>query len=114
MKNNPIAGIDGEPAETAVQVGEESGAPVIARCQCHFERPEFHSLPVVELMHNVKAEVMHQIAHTNWHDNRLVSGHLAQGSAIEMIEMRMGDENEIDLRQMMNFKAGLLETLDYL
>jgi hypothetical protein len=38
----------------------------------------------------------------------LIGRDLAQGSAIEMIEMGVGHEHEIDRRQMMNVKSGLL------
>jgi len=41
-------------------------------------------------------------------DNRLIGRDLAQGSAIEMIEVRVCHEHEIDRRQVMNMKAGSL------
>jgi len=41
----------------------------------------------------------------------LIGRDFAQGAAIEMIEMRVGNEDKIDRRQMVNFEAGLLQTL---
>ena len=75
--------------------------------------PEFHRLPIVELVHDVEAEIVHQIADADRHDDRLIRRDLAQRAPIEMIEMRVRHENEIDRGQMMNFKAGLLQALDH-
>ena len=45
---------------------------------------------------------MNQTSDADRNNDRLVGGNRSQRSAIEMIEMRVGDENEIDRRQVMN------------
>ena len=65
-------------------------------------------------MHDVEAEVVHQISDADRHDDRLIGRDLAQRAPVEMIEMRVRHEHEIDLRQMVNFEARLLQPLDHL
>ena len=58
-------------------------------------------------MNDLKPEIVDQIPHPDRHDNRLVRRDATQRATIEMIEMRMGHEHEIDLREMMNLESGL-------
>jgi hypothetical protein len=53
----------------------------------NLERPKLHGLPVVELVHDVKTEIMDQISHSHWNGNRLISSHAPQGAPVEMIEV---------------------------
>src|SRR4051812_9219968 len=85
---------------------------MITRRQRNIDRTELDHLPVIELMDNVEPKIMHQISDTDWHNDRLIGCDLAQGSPVEMVEMRMGHENEIDLRQMMNLESRLFQSLD--
>jgi len=62
----------------------------------------------------VEAEIVDQISHSHRNGNGLISCYASQRSSIEMIEVGVGHENKIDRGQMMNFKAGLLQSLDYL
>ena len=78
------------------------------------EPAELHRLPFVELVHNREAEPVDQIADTMRHNDRLIGCDASQGAAVEVIEVRMGHENEIDRRQVMNLKSGPLEPLDHL
>src|SRR5262249_28500882 len=43
----------------------------------------------------------------------LISGHAAQGPAIEMIEMRVGDEHGVDRRQIVDVQSRTLQALDH-
>ena len=65
-------------------------------------------------MHDLKTEIVHQISHADRHDDRLIGRDAAQGAPVEMIEVRVRDEDEIDLGQMMNLETGLLQALDHL
>src|SRR5438552_2040470 len=113
MKNGaPING-DNEAAEPAMQVREKARAPMITRRQRDIDRSQFHRLPVIEFMHNVKTEIVHKISHTDRHHDWLVGRDSAQCPPIEMIEVRMGDENKVYFRQMMNLKSGLFQPLDH-
>ena len=96
-----------------MQIVQETRAPMVTGRERNSDRTELDRLPVVELVHDVETEIVHQISHADRHDDRLIRRHLPQCAPIEMIEMRVGHENEIDRRQMMNFKARLLQALDH-
>src|ERR1700676_733487 len=57
---------------------------------------------------------MHQISDANRHHDWLIRSDPPQRSPVEMIKVRMGDENEIDLRQMMDFEPRSLQALNHL
>src|SRR6266516_4488814 len=86
----------------------------MTRCQRNFERAQLDRLPIIELVHDVEAEIVYQITYAHRHNDRLVGRNAAQRTPIEMIEMSVSHQDEIDRRQMMNFEARLLQTLDYL
>ena len=65
-------------------------------------------------MDDVEPEIVHEIPHPDRNDNWLVRCHPPQGASIEMVKMRMRDEDKIDLGQMMNFEPGLFQALNYL
>ncbi len=73
-----------------------------------------HCLPVIEFMDNVKTEIMHQVTHADGDNDRLIGCHSPQRTPVEMIEVRVGNENKIDLRQVMNLKPGPLQSFDHL
>ena len=114
VKNRAAIRSDHKSAEIAMQVGEETGAPMVTRSERNLERSELDRLPIIELVHNMEAEIMHQISYAHGHDNRLISRNASQRAAIEMIEMCMRNQDEINRRQMMNFEAWLFQPLDHL
>ena len=65
-------------------------------------------------MHDPEPEVVHQISHAHGHDDRLICGHAPQGAPVEVIKMGMRNEDKINRRQMLNFKARLLQSLNHL
>src|ERR1700760_4586750 len=103
MKNAAAVDIDHKTAEAAMRIGQETRAPMIAGSQCDLDRTEVDFLPVIQLMHDVEAEIMHQISDSDRDDDGLIGGNLAQRSPIEMVEMRVRHEHNVDLRKMMNF-----------
>ena len=76
------------------------------------KRPEFDGLPVIELVHDVKPEIVHQVSHAHRNHDRLVRSYAPQRAPVEMIKMRMGHEHEINRRQMMDFEARLFQSFD--
>src|SRR5437016_13176203 len=72
VKNRATIRFDNETAEAAMQIGQKPGAPVVTRGQRNFQRIERHCLPVIQLVHNIKAEVMNEAANTHRHDDRLI------------------------------------------
>ena len=70
----------------------------MTRRKRNLEGSKFHGLPVIELVHNVEAKIMHQISYAYRHGNRLISCYASQRSSIEMIKVGVGHENEINRR----------------
>src|ERR1043166_1406270 len=114
VKNGAAIRRDDESTKVAVPVREKTCAPVMARSKRDFQWPELDRLPVIQLVHNVEAKVVHQISHAHRHDDRLIGSHAPQRAPVEMIEMRMRHQDKINRRQMMNFEAWLLQPLDHL
>src|SRR6266851_823119 len=96
MENGTAPSLDHESAEAAMQISQEPRAPVITRRQGNLERSEFHRLPVIQFVHNLKPEIVHKIANADRHNDRLIRCHSPQRSPVEMVEMRMRHQHEID------------------
>lgn len=60
----------------------------------------------------LKSEAVHEIADMFGNDDGLVRGDGAEGSAVEVVEMGVGDENEINRGEVVDFHARLLDALD--
>jgi len=114
VKNGSAIRRNDEPAKVAVQICEKPGTPVMTGRERNFERTQLDCLPVIELVHDVKTEIVHQVSHAHWHNDRLVGCHAPQRAPVEMIEMSVSHQNEINRWQMMDFEPRLFQTLDYL
>jgi len=112
MKNRAAIRRDYKATEIAMQIRKKSGSPMVTWRERNLERPEFHGLPVVEFVHDVKSEIVDQVSHARWNDNRLVRGYAPQRAPVEVIKMRMRHEYEVNRRQMMNFEARLFQSFD--
>src|SRR4029450_10184509 len=107
MKNRATVRRDHNPTEIAVQIRKKPGSPVMTWRERNLERPEFDGLPVFEFVHDVKPEILNQVAHARRHHDRLVRSYAPQRAPVEMIKMRMRHEYEINRRQMMDFETRL-------
>jgi len=114
MKNGAAIDGDNESTKGAMQIREKTRAPMGTRRQRNLQRTKFHGLPIVELMHDIEAKVVHQVPYANRHDNRLVCRNPPQSAPVEVIKMRVRHQNEIDRGQMVNFETRLFEPLDHL
>jgi len=114
VKNGATVCRDDKSTEVAMQIRQKPCAPVMTRCQRNFEWTKLDGLPVIELVHDMEAEIVHQVTYAHRHNNRLVGRYAAQRTPVEMIEMSVSHQDEIDRWQMMNLEARLLQTLDYL
>jgi len=112
MKNGAAIHRDDKPAKVAMQVCEKSRAPMVTGRKRNLERSEFNRLPVIKLVHNLKAEIVHQISDANRHGDRLIGSYSAQCAPVEMIEMGVGHKDEIDRGQMMDLEAWPLQSFD--
>src|SRR6266516_487272 len=60
VKNRAAIRSDHKSAEIAMQVRKESRAPMVTRSERNFERSQLDRLPIIELVYNMEAEIMHQ------------------------------------------------------
>src|SRR5207248_10114534 len=97
-----------------MQIRQETGAPVVTGGERNLERPEFDRLPVIELVHNMKAQIMHEISYAHRHNNRLIRRNASQCPPVEVTAVGMGDEDNINRSHMMNFETWMFQSLDYL
>ncbi len=114
VKNRAAIRRDDEPAKVTMQIREEPGAPVMAGRERNLQRPEFDRLPIIQLVHNLEAEIVYQISHAHRHDDWLIRRNAPQRAPVEMIEVSVSHQDKINRRQMVNFKAWLLQTFDHL
>src|SRR5262249_27948768 len=103
MKNRAAIRRNHKSTEITVQIRKEPGAPMVTGRKRNLERAEFDRLPVIEFMHNVKPEIVHQVSNAGWNHDWLVRSYAPQRAPIEVIKMRMRHQYEVDRRQMMNF-----------
>jgi len=113
MKNRPAIQAKNETAEAAMGVSQKTRSPMMRRCERNSKRTELDRLPFIELVHDVESQAVDQAPDADRNDDGLIGGNRPQRSPIEMIEMRVGDENEINRGQMMNIKTGFLEAFDH-
>src|SRR5258708_38696552 len=92
VKNRATIRFDNETAEAAMQIGQKTGAPVMTRGQRNFQRIERHCLPVIQLVHDIKAEIVNEAANTHRHDDRLIGSDSSQRSTIQMITRLRRDQ----------------------
>src|ERR1043166_2951066 len=112
MKHGPAIHADYESAEAAMTIGEKTRAPMMRRRQRHFQFVELDGLPFIELVHDVEAEPVDEIADAVGNNDRLVGGHSPQGAPVEMIEVRVRDKHVIDRGQMMDLESRTLQSFD--
>ncbi len=113
MKNRTTIRANDEASKSAMRIGQKPRAPVMRRRERNLQRAKLDRLPFIELVHNVEPKSMDQTPDADRNNNRLIGRNRRKRSPIEMIEMRVGHENEINRRQMMNVKSGFLQSLDH-
>src|SRR5437868_12278816 len=57
MQDRSTLDFHGETTETAVEISQKSRAPMVTRSERHFDWPKLNSLPIIELVHDLKTEV---------------------------------------------------------
>ena len=55
---------------------------------------------------------MDEVAYFKGNDDRLICRHVAQSFAVEMIEVRVRDQNEVDRWKIVQTQAGMPDSLD--
>ncbi len=70
-------------------------------------------VPPVHLVHFLEAEIVDKIRHARGHNDRLPRRDRAQRAAIEVIKVRVRDEDKVDIGQVLDGKPGALQPLDH-
>lgn len=99
-------------AVTPVKIGHFAGAPVLGGDKSDRGTGESKALPPFHLVDLFKTQAVDQVPHAGGNDDRLVGGNLSQAFSIEMVEVGMGDENQVDIRQVMAGQARMPKTTD--
>ena len=111
-KTDRPAGGKHEAAEAPVLVVQHPRAPMVAGGQRDRQAAALEVAPVIEFVDTLEAEVVHQVAHAEGDDDGLVRGDGLERAAVEMVEVRVGDEHEVDHREFVQVDAGRLEPFD--
>src|SRR5262249_33924500 len=113
MKNRAAIRSDDEPAEIPVRIRKKPGAPMVTWRERNFQRAKLDGLPIIEFVHDVEPEIVHQISYACRDDDRLVRSYAPQCTPVEVIKMCMRHQDEINRRQMLNFEPRLFQALDH-
>ena len=112
MENRASCILDMESPEPTVRVVQHAGAPMPGWRECDFQSAEFEGLPVFQFLHMVEAKAMNEATDIFRHKDGLVTRHGAQRLTVQMVEMGMRHQHKINVRQVVDFHAGLLDALD--
>jgi hypothetical protein len=108
---NPLAAtFNNIPAVPAMHITKHTCAPVFAWGHGDFKSCHLGLVPPLQAMNLRKAEPLHQVLDAFRHNDfgclsgQLASGanHASQGSHIQMIHVRVGQQNQIDGRQFLH------------
>ena len=116
-----IAGVvDGSPAHidhisaiSTMVIGDLSGAPVFGGHKGDGRPRKPEPFPPFHFINFFKSEPVHEIADSVWNNNGLVGGDSAQATPVEVVEVGVGDENQIDRGEVMVGKTGMAQSTDH-
>lgn len=86
---------------------------MVTRRKRNLERSQLDALPFIQLMNDVESEIVDQISDTGRNDNRLIGRDTPEGPPVEMIEVRVRNEDGIDRREIIDMQTGALKPLDH-
>ena len=98
-----------ESAVAAVVVAQHPGAPVLARGQGHGPVVVRETLPPLQLDDAAEAQIVGQVSHAPGHDGNFGVRQPAEGRFVEMVEVGMGQEHQVNGRQVLEAQAGAFE-----
>ena len=102
-----------EPAESAMDVVNEAGAPMAGGSEDDFEIARIEGVPFADLVDVAKAPAPDQAAQAVWDDDRLALADRFERRHVEVIVMGVGDENEVDRREFVQRETGPARALDH-
>ncbi len=104
--------VEGEAAKAAVPVDDFSGAPVVGGSESDFHAPGFVGIPPGQFVDFFKTQIVDQVADPVGYDDGLFFRHPAQGGPVEVVEVGVGDEDEVDVWEVVEGNADVLEPAD--
>ena len=107
MEDALAAGAHDVAAVIAVGVMEETRAPVVGWRVDDFEQVELQLVPDPHLVGGGKSEFSNKRAAALGHDDALAGLEDLEARLVEVVEMRVGDEHQIDFRQAVQVEPGL-------
>ena len=93
-------------------VGQGPGSPVLGRNKGHFPVVVTETLPPLQLDDAAEAQALGQGSAPPGHDGNFGRGDLAQGRFVEVIEVRVGEQHQVDGWQILHPEPGSLEALE--
>src|ERR1019366_1548007 len=112
------AGFEDKSTVAAVHVANDASAPRARGGVSDFNRTELDRLPPIHFDNALHAEVRDQVADVAWHDDggplAILTGVRAcdspQRRAVEVVEMSVGNQDEVDARKIGDTDARAAET----
>ncbi len=101
-----------ESAVAAVLIAQGARAPVFAGSERDFPVVVRKTFPPVKFDDAFEAEVEREVANAPGHDADFRMRQAAQGGFVKMIEVRVGEQDEIDGREVLDFQAGAFDAFE--
>jgi len=116
-----IAGVvDGSPAHidhisaiSTMVIGDFPGTPVFGGDKGDGRSRKTEAFPPLHFIDFFKSKTVHEIADTGGTDNGLVGGDSAEAAPVEVVEVGVGDEDQIDRGEVMVGKTGMTQAPDH-
>lgn len=95
-----------------VGIGDFASAPMFGGNKGNGGTGKAETFPPLHFVDLFKTETVDEVAHARGDDDRLVGGDLSQASPIEVVEMSVGDEDEVDRGELVVFHSCVAEAPD--
>ena len=107
------AHIDDISAISTMVIGNFPGAPVLGGDKSDGCPRKTESFPPLHFIDFFKSEAVYEIANSGGNDNGLVGGDSPEAPPVEMVEVGVGDENQIDRGEVMVGKSGMTQAANH-
>ena len=107
------AHIDHVPAIATMVICDFSRTPVFGRDKGDGRPRKTEAFPPLHFIDFFKSKPVHKIADSIGNDNGLVGGDSAEAPPIEMVEVGVGDEDQIDRWEVMVGKSSMAQPADH-
>jgi len=94
-----------EPAVTTMMIAQSPRAPMFARRQRHFPVLVTNALPPFQFNDAFEAKIERKVANSPRHDGNFRLRQSAKRGFVKVIEVRVGQEHQVDGRQVLNFQT---------